>query len=66
MMHNLPSDPRLAWAEEQSGAVEEPIRKCDGCGWEMYAGDKYLIVDGEVLCEECVMERMKRLKGEEE
>ena len=46
-----PCDSRCPNASGMKG-----IHTCSACGEEIFEGDKYLEVDGEFVCEECINE----------
>lgn len=40
---------------------EEVVYECFGCGREIYEGDYYYEIDGEVYCKECLDDIFGRL-----
>lgn len=38
----------------------EAVKHCDCCGKEIYEGDYYYEISGEVLCTECVIDSYRR------
>ena len=40
---------------------EEIVARCDTCGFELYRGEPYYCVNGEVICEDCLGEFAARL-----
>lgn len=39
----------------------DPVYMCEDCGGGIFEGDRYYSVNGEILCEECMEEKYKRL-----
>lgn len=59
----IPDHPVIR-AMERNGYTKKVFTTCDWCGGEIFCGDEYYNIHGEVLCFDCVQDCLRRAEEE--